>query len=87
MLEGMQEANQPLPSPIMDLQVGGFYRYNAEETPFSKPFIFEVIEDNNKHYVIRIQNSFESVLEKDFKLLEAFEDKTIFKVSGKWSTD
>ena len=87
MYNSLKELNKPLPPPIKNLENGEFYKYDGQKGPFSNSFIFEIIEDEGDHYIIKIENSFESVLTKDFELLESFDSGLIHKVEGKWSKD
>ncbi len=76
-----------LPPSIQNLEVGEFYRFNGHNELFSSKFIMEIIEDNGAYYTIKIDNNIESILQKDFKLLEGFESGLIEKIDGHWNEE
>lgn len=63
--------------PIHNLRVGCCYRYNGTGDLFSKPFVFRVIEDRFDDYLICINETFETSLEKSFEFIDAVNDGII----------
>lgn len=57
--------------PIQNLIEGYFYRYNGTGDLFSKTFIFRVLEDRFDDYLILVNGTFETFLEKDFEFVDA----------------
>ena len=78
--ELLKEIVSEIPRPVWRLEVGTFYQFRGDGSPFSKSFMFRVLDDSNTHYVILIEEDTKIRLDKTYELIDSINQGIIKKL-------